>query len=93
MELTDIFTDEIRSIVVVVLLALIVVFAIMITVVGTRLWKRRELLRLMVHYRGGNKKCEQEDVELHERTHLDEDEDTRQKDQIRHVFTHVAADN
>ena len=93
MELTDIFTDEIRSIVIVVLFALIMVFAIMIAVVGTRLWKRRELLRLMVHYLGGNKKCEREDVEFLERTHLDEDEDTRQKYQIRHVFTHVAADN
>ena len=93
MELTDIFTDEICSIVVMVLIVLFLLLAVMITVVRIRLRKKRELVRHMIHHSGSNKKCVQEDVELQEKTHPDEDGDIRGKDPKGHSFTHVAAEN
>ena len=92
-ELTDIFTDEIRSIAVVILLGSFLLLAVMIIIGVICYKKKRGLVHYMIRHSGRSGKCIREDVELQDVTYPHETVDNRGEDPEGHGFTYVAAHN
>ena len=88
-ELTDVFTDEIRSVVVIILPIFVSAFILGAAIAGKILWKRRK----MVNHHVGDMESEQEGVELQERSHIQIDVSPMEEGLNIKLLKHVAAEN
>ena len=88
-ELTDVFTDEICSVVVIILSTLVFAFILGAAIAWTLLWKRRK----MVNHHVGDMESEQEGVELQERSHIQIDASPMEECLNAQLLKHVVAEN
>ena len=88
-ELTDVFTDEICSVVVIILSTLVFAFTLGAAIAGTLLWKKRRI----VNHHVGDMESEQEGVELQESGHIQIDVSPMEEGLNVQLLKHVVAEN